>query len=207
MFEGITQASIRGIYECFGMRTIRYGKQETVLRTGGRLESLGLVTEGGVHIVREDFEGNATLLAAIGPGEIFAEAFAIGDVPLSVTVQALQKGAEILWIPSGRLSAPCQKACPAHAALLSNLMRQLARKNLFLNGRIAHLSKRTLREKALSYLTEEARRQGGRHFTVPLDRQGMADYLACDRSALSAVLCRLREEGVVAFHKNEFTLL
>lgn len=207
LFDGITAASIQGVFECIGMRTGRYGGQETVLHAGERTERFGLVLTGAIRVIREDYQGAATLLAAIGPGEIFAEAFAIGGEPLSVSVQAAQIGAEILWIPHSRLSAPCQKACPAHAALLTNLMRLLAQKNLFLNSRIEHLSRRTLREKALSYLAEEARRQGGRHFKLPLDRQGMADYLACDRSALSAVLCRLREEGVIAFHKDDFTLL
>lgn len=189
------------------MKTIRYGRRETILLPGGRTESFGLVLAGGARIVREDYAGNATLLASIGPGEIFAEAFAIGRMPLTVTVQSVRDGTQVLWLPCKSLFSPCRKACPAHAALLSNLMRLLALKNLFLNGRIAHLSKRTLREKALSYLIEESQRQGGRRFTVPFDRQGMADYLACDRSALSAVLCRLREEGVIAFHKNKFTLL
>ena len=44
-------------------------------------------------------------------------------------------------------------------------------------------------------------------FEIPFDRQGLADYLAADRSALSAVLGKLKKEGVLTFRKNHFTLL
>ena len=69
-----------------------------------------------------------------------------------------------------------------------------------------HLSRRTLREKVLSYLGEQAAKQGSREFDIPFDRQKLADYLAADRSALSAVLGKLLREGVLTFRKHHFIL-
>ena len=48
---------------------------------------------------------------------------------------------------------------------------------------------------------------GNNSFTISLDRAGMADYLAADRSALSAMLGRLKKEGIIEYHKNSFTLM
>lgn len=104
--------------------------------------------------------------------------------------------------------ASCAKRGDDPAAkVIINLTRLLARKNIFLTGRIEHLSRRTLREKVRSFLSEQAALAGSREFTISLNRQEMADYLASDRSALSAVLCRMRDEGIIAFHKNRFALL
>ena len=62
-------------------------------------------------------------------------------------------------------------------------------------------------EKVLSYLTGQARQHNSRSFTkIPFNRQKMADYLAADRSALSAVLGKLKNEGILDFQKNRFTI-
>ena len=73
--------------------------------------------------------------------------------------------------------------------------------------KMEHLTQRTTREKLLSYLSAESQRQGRANFTIPFNRQQLADYLSVERSALSAELGRLRDEGVLTFHKSEFTLL
>ena len=89
---------------------------------------------------------------------------------------------------------------------MENLLRVLAQKNLFLTTKMAHLSKRTIREKVISYLSEESSRQGSLEFSIPFNRQQLADYLAAERSALSRELSRMQEEGLIAFHKNRFML-
>ena len=90
--------------------------------------------------------------------------------------------------------------------ILDNLMHILARKNLLLLRRLAVISRRTLRDKILTYLSYCAQEAEARSFRIPLDRQGLADYLAADRSALSAELSRMRKEGLIAFRKNFFEL-
>ena len=82
----------------------------------------------------------------------------------------------------------------------------LSVKNVFLTERIEHLSQRTLREKLLSYLSNAAEKNGSDTVVIPLNRQELADYLAVDRSALSAVISALRSQGVIDAHKNRFTL-
>ena len=73
--------------------------------------------------------------------------------------------------------------------------------------KVSHISQRTTRRKLLSYLSAEARRAGSVDFTIPFDRQQLADYLSVDRSAMSAELSKLKSEGLISYHKNKFTLL
>ncbi len=68
------------------------------------------------------------------------------------------------------------------------------------------MSQRTTREKLLSYLSDEAKKNNSRTFTIPFNRQQLADFLSVDRSAMSNELCKMRDEGLLAFHKNEFTI-
>ena len=75
-----------------------------------------------------------------------------------------------------------------------------------LGQKLEHMTKRTTREKLLSYLSSEARRSGSSSFDIPFNRQQLADYLSVDRSAMSNELCHLRDEGLISFQKNHFTV-
>ena len=85
-------------------------------------------------------------------------------------------------------------------------MSDVAEKNVALNEKLGHLAQRTTREKVLSYLDEQSRLAGSSRFEIPLDRQQLADYLSVNRSALSAELSRMREEGIVTYRRNWFEL-
>ena len=88
-----------------------------------------------------------------------------------------------------------------------DLLRVLAANAYQLTRKIAHTAQRTTREKLLSYLSECARQADGPCFDIPFNRQELADYLSVDRSAMSAELGRLRDEGVLTFSRSHFCLL
>ena len=82
-----------------------------------------------------------------------------------------------------------------------------AQKNLNLSRKIFHTSPKTIRGRLLSYLSEQAIRSNSSCICLPFNRQQLADYLAVDRSALSAELSRMKKDGLIEFEKNIFTLL
>lgn len=206
LFEGIAAAELPALLEQLRAETKTYPRGSFLLRTGERRSALGIVLSGAVQVQQEDYSGNNTLLAQFLPGDLFGEAFVCAGVPFTVSASAPQ-GAAALWLAYQSLLVMDRAATPAKTAVIGNLIRLLAGKNIFLTGRISHLSRRTLRDKVLSYLSEQSQRAGSRDFTIPMNRQALADFLAADRSALSAVLCRLRDEGVLRFYKNRFTFL
>ena len=176
-----------------------YAKGERILAAGEPCAAVGILLSGGAIIVKEDARGDIAVVARLGAGDLFAEAFAFSGVELTVSVTA-GEAARVLWLDA---QAILSGAVPA---LTANALRLSARKNVFLTERIEHLTRRSLREKVLSYLRAESMRAGSATFTVPFDRQTLADHLGCDRSALSAVLSKLRAEGVLDVHKSTFRL-
>lgn len=205
LFAGIALEDIEAILKCLQAQTKEYEKNELLLQSGSQMKRFGMILQGSVLIQKPDFEGNTVILTQVTPGELFGEAFACGSIPAGVDIW-VQEPTQILWLDYQKILSPCECACSFHRMLMRNLVQILARRNIFLTGRIEHLSKRTLREKVLSYLSEQAMMQGSDTFCIPFNRQEFADYLAADRSALSAVLGKLRQEGVLEFQKNRFTL-
>lgn len=207
LFRGIDDCDLTALLGCLGAKSVKYGKSETVLPVGEPLHAFGIVISGLVQVVQDDFYGNRSILGVFGPGEIFGESFAFSESKeLPVSVIAVSES-EILFIDCHRIETPCANACAFHAKLIRNMMNDIAKKNVALTRKIGFTSKRTTREKLLAYLSSEAQKKGSSSFAIPFSRQELADYLSVDRSAMSAELSKMRDDGILTFRKNEFELL
>ena len=138
---------------------------------------------------------------------MFGEAFAYAGVDkLPVSAIAAEES-EVLTVQSQRIVSPCSSACVFHTGLIKNLTLLLADRNIALIQKMEHVTQPTTREKLLSYLSEEARLAGKSAFTIPFNREELADYLSVDRSAMSAELSKMRKDGLLVYRKNHFELL
>ncbi|QHI73371.1 Crp/Fnr family transcriptional regulator [Aminipila terrae] len=207
LFARIDENDLESMLVCLSATVKDYSKNEIILMAGDKISKVGIVVEGSVQIVKEDILGNRNIIAQIDTGQIFAEAFSCAvteKLPVSVIASA---NCTVMFIDYKRIIYTCNNSCIFHHKLLENMLGILARKNILLNNKIEHISKRTTREKALSFLFSQAQQQEKRAFRIPFNRQELADYLCVDRSALSNELSKLREEGIIEFNRNEFQLL
>lgn len=207
LFDGIGDAELDALLDCLGARTRCFNKGEVILSEGDPARSLGIVLRGSAQVVREDYYGNRSIMTRLGPADLFAEAFACAGVPvLPVSVVAVET-CQVLLIDAQRITQPCARACGFHSRFLYNMVRLLAKKNLICNQKIEVTSRRTTREKLMAYLMLQAKNARSSSFTIPFDRQELADYLEVDRSGLSVEIGKLRREGVLECDRSRFTLL
>ncbi len=207
LFAEIEEESLLRMLCCLGARILSFDRRETVFAEGERAKYIGLVLSGEIQVEQVDYYGNRSIFSNLQAGEVFGEAFACAEVAaLPVSILASER-TEVMLIDCAHILHTCENNCGFHGRLIYNLMKDLAQKTLRFHERIEVTSKRTTRDKLLSYLTIEAKRAGERAFDIPFDRQELADYLEVDRSGLSAEISRLRQEGVIENQKNHFVLL
>ena len=207
LFDGIAESDLGAMLGCLRARVMPMKKGQTVLREGDSTESVGIVLTGAVQILREDYFGNRSIMGYIGPTQLFGESYAFsGAKTLPVSVVADADGS-VLLIDSRRISSCCANVCEFHNRMIENMLRLVATHNLMLHQKIYITSKRSTREKLMTYLLSQAKQHGSNRFTIPFDRQALADYLEVDRSGLSVEISKLRKEGVLESEKNTFTLL
>ena len=150
---------------------------------------------GSAQVIQIDYFGNRSLLNEVAPAEVFAEAFACAEVGnLPVTVTAIEPS-EVMLIDSSHILHTCENSCGFHRQLIFNLMKDLAQKTIMFHRRIEITSKRTTREKLLTYLAMQAKRVNSDSFEIPFDRQELADYLEVDRSGLSAEIGKMKKDS------------
>ncbi len=207
LFSGINESDLDGLLSCLSSRMKSYSRDGFVLHTGDRADYVGLVLAGSVTILREDIRGNRNILARCEPGELFGEVFACVGAEHSPVSVIADTPAEVLFINFKRIVTSCSQSCAFHAKLVENMLRLMAQKNLALNEKVNCIGHRTTREKVEAFLMYQQERAGTNPFTIPFSRSEMADYLCVDRSALSQVLGKMQEEGMVRFQKNKFELV
>lgn len=205
LFQDLSESDLDQLYHAACMRSQFFEKNQTVFHAGDRICEVGIVQTGNVYIEMIDLWGNKSILSSIAPGQIFAETYAICRKPLLVDVTAAAP-CEILFLNLEFLARSFSEPGSCRDAIMQNLFAICVRKNLILSNRIFCTTPKTVRGRLLVYLSSESAKAGSTSFTIPFDRQGMADYLNLDRSALSKELGRMKKDGILDFKKNHFIL-
>ena len=205
LFQEIAFSDFERMLNCLAAKTATYKKNEIIILSGDKIDFIGLVVSGSVKIIKEDIDGNITMLGGIGASEIFGECFVCAGVSRSsVTIQA-SKETEVLFINYRKIMTVCATTCVFHGQLVENMVKLIARKNLLLNQKIEVLSRRTTRDKLLCFF--DTQRGLSKKFVIPFNREELAHYLGVNRSAMSKELGKMRDEGLIKFQKNVFEIL
>lgn len=207
LFEGIQMEDLSAMLGCIGGKRLQVTKGSSIWREGDPATHVGMVLRGAVRLEREDFYGNRSIVAHIGPSGLFGETYACAGVqqlPISVVAD---EASTVLLMDCRRITTTCSSACSFHNRIIFNLLKLVATKNLVFDQKIQITSQRTTREKLMAYLLNQAKLLGSNSFSIPYDRQELADYLEVDRSGLSAEISKLRKEKILESNKNSFTLL
>ena len=207
MFNGINESEIEGMLKCLNARTMLYKKNEYILRNGETVNSIGMVLEGLALVEKEDIWGNRTIISEISPGSLYAESYAcLSKLPAEISVIA-SDNTTVMLFDIRRILTTCSSSCGFHTKLIQNLLYTIAQKNVLLTKKMEYISKKTIKEKLLAYLSSEAMKAGSPTFNIPFNRQELADFLSVDRSALSSEKSRLQKKGIISCRKNAFTIL
>jgi len=206
LFKDIETSGLNAMLACVGVRTQKLKKGKIVLLAGNKPEHVGIVLSGQLHIIRDDYDGNRSLIAAVTPGEIFAEALCCADVTESPVTVIAAVDSTVMLLTFSRIMNTCSASCLHHKKLIENLLKIIAGKNIMLQDRMEIISLKSVREKVMLFLESfSPKRKKG--FVIPFNREEMADYLSVERSALSHELAKMKKDGLIEYRKNLFMLM
>lgn len=207
LFRGMTADELVALRAAHCIHVQRYDKNALALiyHAGRVVHEIGIVQSGSVNVESNDLWGNKSILSHVEAGQAFAETYALCGEPLMVDVAAAEP-CEILWLDLVPMLQQQNTAASWYPKFLHNLLLLSMQKNLALSQRIRCTTPKSARGRLLTYLSAQAVRAGSTHFSIPFDRQQLADYLNLDRSALSKELGKMRDDGLIRCRKNEFEL-
>lgn len=207
LFAGVTEDEIKAMLSCLDAKVRTYKKGEFVFRQGEHIEQIALLAAGTLHVQQDDYWGNRSIMHTVGVGELFGEENLAPKNSISLADVVAAQDSTVIFFHVHRIITTCTNACRFHTAVVQNLFYSISEKNRSLVEKLGHMSRRTTREKLISYLSMESKRHGSGSFTIPFNRQQLADFLSVDRSAMSNELSKMRDEGLLEFEKNQFRLM
>ncbi len=207
LFFGMNDEELRGLLECFNARVRKYEKEEMIIRQGDMITNIYLILDGEVNIEKDSYWGRRIIISHLGKNDNLALSF-VGSKNVESSIDAITtKDTLVLILGYEKCTSMCQNACTRHKVLINNLFQILSKENIELIQKIENVSQKTIRDKLLTYLSNEAQRQHSNSFDIHFNRQDLADYLNVDRSAMSFELSKLQKEGLIEYNKNHFVLL
>lgn len=207
LFSGIRESDLASMLKCLQAAEKNYKKNEYIFLEGENVAYIGVILSGQVNMLKEDFGGQLSVLAVMREKELFGETFVCGSrQDTTVSFQAALPTRALL-LPFHRVINVCTNNCAFHHQVITNLVRMIADKNMLLMQKVEISSRKTLREKILTYLYFLMGQQHSRYIECPLDRQELAGFLNANRSSLSRELSQMQAEGILEYDKNMFHLL
>lgn len=207
IFEGVHESEIEAMLSCLNARLQNYKKGEYVFRRGESLVHITVLVKGSLYVQSDDYWGNRDIVNKISVGETFGDAYiAPGSGAITNDVVAIEDSS-VIFFDVKKVMTVCSSMCRFHSMVVQNLFYSISEKNRNLVAKLGHISKRSTRDKLMSYLSDEAKRNGSSSFSIPFNRQQLADFLSVDRSAMSNELSKMRNDGLIEFNRNSFKLL
>ncbi|MDO4280595.1 MAG: Crp/Fnr family transcriptional regulator [Peptococcaceae bacterium] len=206
LFADVDASDLLAMLDCLQASVVHYDKGATIFHQGEQIHQIAIVLEGKVHIQSDDYWGNHTILNVIGVGDMIGEAYVAPDSTPIVSDVVCAVESTLIFFEARKILTVCSNACRFHSLVVQHLFFIISAKNRALVKKLGHLSQRTIRAKLISYLSDESKRHGANDFTIPFNRQELADFLSVDRSALSVELSKMRDDGLLDYSRNHFIL-
>ena len=191
---------------CNKVQKKSFSKNEVITSYIRKRNQFCILISGNADLVRYDLNGNRTIIEHFTNNDIFGEVFYSITTNNELLVEAKSK-CEVLIYNYYDIHTKCTKNCKFHQSLSEYLPELILDKITDLNMRIELLTKRTTRDKLLSYFDLLSTKNLNKTFKIPFSLTDLADYLSVDRSAMMRELKLLREENFIKKNGKEITLL
>lgn len=204
LFSGFSEEALRALCAALRPSVAELPRGRVLWRMGEQVTQAGIVLSGRIEAWHYSASGHADLAAVHEAGGVFGDVLMSAQTVGSPVELRTAADSRIFFLSLASLPALCAAGGGEDCAhLLENLLREVSEKYWRLQRRIQRLSIPDGRRRLADFLCA----QGAADFTLPISREQMARQLGMDRSALSRLLGRLRDEGLLRWDRSHFVLL
>ena len=207
IFRSASEFECQAMMFCFKTRFKIFNKNQHIVEQGDNMEDIVLIVKGGAIVQHIDSLGDISILRRLKKGDVYGlESAYFGQTNFKDSLIATEKTL-VLFMNKHRVINPCENRCRRHDIVSKHLAQIVTESNLELLDKLTHMSKKTIRDKLMSYFNSLAAKAGTNYFEIPFNKTELASYLSVDRSAMSTELTKMKEDGLIDFEKRQFHLI
>lgn len=194
------------VCNCAKMQRKTFFRESIITTYMEKRKQICILINGNADLIRYDRNGNRDIIESFNKNDIFGEAFYPVNTNNELFVLATDD-CEVISFSYDDIRVKCKNNCRLHTNLISDILELVLNKTVRQNTRIEILSKRTIREKLLTYFTILSSKNFSKNITLPVSLTSLADYLSVDRSAMMREIKSLINEGFISKNGNKIKLL
>lgn len=205
-FQGISGRDFECICLALSPSVKTYQKKEVVTGQGDMVRQIGIIQEGRIIGTKYHYDGSSQILRLLKPCGIIGLESVSSSFFTSPCMLTAETYCSVVFFTyrdffsSPQITEPCKKI------IWQNVINILADENIRMMYKIDTLSKRTLRERIITYLSIIMEKRGSNTFDIGMTQEQFAQYLCVNRSVLSKELNAMRREQLIDFQKTVYTI-
>ena len=205
LFKNINNKNKEKLLRLIEASTIIYKENTSILNTLKNDNIIGIVLEGNIQIIKNDYNGNRTLIEDLFENDIFGTILShLNNKEYEIITKEISK---LILIDYDNIINCTQNNKGFYNQFIKNLLAIIVKKINEKNERIEILANKSIRNKLLEYFRITAKKNGSKIIYLPFTFTDLADYLSVDRSAMSRELKNLKDEGFIEIKQKRITLL
>lgn len=203
LFIGLNNETIKNVLKEIKYYIKTYSKGEIIANEDDECRSLSLLLSGTVEIQRLYSNGKYIVLSRLFEGDVFGEALVFSKArTYPATVIALSE-CKVIFINKNDVL----KICSNEEKILENFVSLLSDKVFILNSKIKSISFKSIRQKVINYILNEAKEQKSNYIILKNTKEEIASLLGIPRPSLSRELINLRDMNYIEFNRKKITIL
>ncbi|MBQ9024073.1 MAG: Crp/Fnr family transcriptional regulator [Bacilli bacterium] len=204
-FEKISKNNIDKLLKMLEAHTIIFNKNTNIPKSLVDKNSIGIIKEGYIQIVRNNYDGNNIIVEEFFENDIIASS--ISYVESSEYEMISKEDTNIIIIDEDTLLNIEDTSKAYYNQFIKNLFLILNEKNKIKNERLQIITKKSIRDKLLEYFSINRKKTGSVNIYLPYNYTALSDYLGVNRSALMRELKNLKDEGFIESKGHKIKLL
>lgn len=206
LFRGLDSEELNKVFDTVLTTEKEYSKNQIIINQGEPVHRIGILKKGSAISIKYHFNGSSQILRIYNQGELFS-LDAVNTALLTSPVTLIsQTDSIVIFIPYNEILEADSISPETKKKIMSNCGEILSNEVVRLMYKIDVLSRRTLRERVLTYLSLIRERSGSDTFDIGMNQDQFAQYLCVNRSVLSKELNQMRKSGLIDYNRKQFTL-
>lgn len=206
LFDRIDTGSLGAMLECMRPKIEKYKKNEYIVTEGENFEGIGILLTGNASVTKENAAGSRIIVTMLEPSNMFGEIAAFSKHKLWPATVVAQENSTVMFLPPEKIVSECEKLCFSHKTLVNNMLRIVSDRALMLNKKLEYITIKSMRGKISCFLLDEYKRTGTSTFMMPMNRNELADFLNVSRPSLSREMGRMKDEGLIDYHRSSIRI-
>lgn len=203
LFKNLKKDEIYSLVSAIPYSIINYQKDDVIAIEEDDCISLGIILSGNVEIHKPFPSGKIVTINNFQSGNVFGEALVFSKTHKYPATIISSTNSEIMYISKEDVI----KLMGSDNRVLNNFVTVLSNRILMLNERITNLSYDLIRKKIANIILIEYSKQKNKLLILPFCRKKMAELLNIPRPSLSRELMKMKEDGIIDYHKNKLKIV